>query len=61
MSKKADTKAVPPKKGTRISKADELVKPESREIADDDLEQVTGGIGLSDGSTSAASVCISQT
>jgi hypothetical protein len=36
-------------------------KRDSREIADDDLEQVTGGIASTGGGTTGASVCISQT
>ena len=36
-------------------------KPVSREIADDELEQVTGGIGSTGGVGSTSSVCVSLT
>lgn len=36
-------------------------EPDTREIADDDLEHVTGGISSTGGGTSTSSVCVSQT
>jgi hypothetical protein len=36
-------------------------KPVSREIADEELEQVTGGLGSTGGVGSSSSVCVSQT
>jgi bacteriocin-like protein len=45
MSKKSDTKATPtpPKKGARISKADELVKGADIELSEEELKRVSGG------------------
>jgi hypothetical protein len=43
MSKKPETTARPTKKGTRTTKADELVQGSSAELNEEDLKRVSGG------------------